>query len=93
MRTWTIIGLALIILHQCILQHINSILLMELMGLAVFYYLGTRFKRSRVYTRERRSHFSTKGYYRPKVHKPWREYRSTIEVSPKTWVDEQMEKK
>lgn len=66
---------------------------MELMALAAFYYGGTHLRKSRVNTRERRNHFSTKGYHRPKVHKPWREHRSRIEVNPKTWIDEQMEKK
>lgn len=61
---------------------------MELMGLAAFYYFGTRLKRSRAFVRERRHHFSNKYYIRPKAYKPWRDYRSKTEVNPKTWVDE-----
>jgi hypothetical protein len=80
-------GLVLIIIHQCTLQIVNSILLMELMGLGTFCYLRYRYIKNKGYTRDKANHFLDNRYNRPKVYKPWRDYRSTIEVNPKTWVD------
>lgn len=87
MKKRIIIGLILIVIHQMMLPKINSILLMELMGLALYCYVWARFIKDRTFARQKRDHFLTKNYDRPKAHKPWREYRSKTEVIPKDWVD------
>lgn len=84
---WAVTGLVLIAIHQSMLPKVNSILLMELMGLIMLCYLRYRFLKIRGYNRGKASHFSGNRYDRPKDYKPWREYRSRTEVTPKTWVD------
>lgn len=90
---YIVIGLVLIVIHQLTLSKINSILLMELAGLALFCYLRYRYLRTSNYARRRADHFGSVRYNRPKVYKPWREYRSKVEVSAKTWIDYQLEEK
>lgn len=88
---WVVIGLVLIIIHQCTLPKINSILFVELMSLATICYLRYKYLKNKGYIRDKENHFSGNRYDRPKAYKPWRDYRSTIEVSPKTWIDQHEE--
>ncbi len=66
---------------------------MEIIALIAICYLRYRYLKNRGYSRRKEDHFSDYRYNRPKVYKPWRDYRSTIEVSPKTWVDQQIEER
>jgi len=88
---WVVTGLVLIIIHQWTLPKINSILFLELMALGTICYLRYRYLKVRGYSRAKEDHFSGNRYDITKDYKPWRNYQSRTEVSPKTWFDRQLE--
>lgn len=83
MKAFTIILIVAIIYHQTTVETVNSILAMELVGLVLFWFFGRRYFKERRRSIETRSHL--KGFkksYSTKENKPWRDYRSNVDVQP-----------
>ena len=93
MKLLTVLGAIAIVLHQIFLEKITSLLFIEIVSLAVFYWLGTKLAKEYNRERERRSHYFDRfndRYIRPKENKSWRDYRSKTEITPssRNWTEE-----
>lgn len=82
MKFLTLLGLGGIIIHQYHLPYINSILLMELMGLYLFYYFGRKIVKYYHRNKEMKKRFRdySKPYISQSSRKPLRQKQRDFQI-------------